>query len=104
MARRRTGRAEIAASAGRAVVINIDVAEPQAVEATIKLALDSFGRLDVLFSNAGMAEVSLIRTSFQNGQRVIAVTLTGTFVGLKYALPIMRQQGSGVVMRWRRSN
>jgi NADP-dependent 3-hydroxy acid dehydrogenase YdfG len=37
----------------------MDVAEPHAIEATIKLALDSFGRLDVLFNNAGMAEVAL---------------------------------------------
>ncbi len=74
-------RAEIAASGGRAVIINMDVAEPQAVEATIKLALDSFGRLDVLFNNAGMAEVSLMHeTNFQSWPRVIAVTLTGTFV------------------------
>jgi NAD(P)-dependent dehydrogenase (short-subunit alcohol dehydrogenase family) len=86
-------------------MINMDIAEPQAVEATIKLALDSFGRLDGLLNNAGIAEVSLIHeTSFQSWQRVVAVTLTGTFMGLKYALPIMRQQGSDVVMRRRRSN
>jgi len=80
-------------------MIKMDVAEAQAVEATIKLALDSFGRLDVLFNNAGMAEVSLIHeTSLESWQRVIAVTLTGTFLGLKYAIPIMRRQGGGAVI------
>jgi meso-butanediol dehydrogenase/(S,S)-butanediol dehydrogenase/diacetyl reductase len=77
----------------------MDVADPQAIEATIKLALDSFGRLDVLFNNAGMADVSLIHeTTLESWERVIAVTLTGTFLGLKYAIPIMRRQGGGVII------
>src|SRR5499433_2779124 len=53
-------RAEVSGMGGRAAAIKMDVADSQAIEATIKLALDSFGRLDVLFNNAGMAEVSLI--------------------------------------------
>jgi meso-butanediol dehydrogenase / (S,S)-butanediol dehydrogenase / diacetyl reductase len=92
-------RAEIAAAGGRAMMLKMDVAEPQGVEAAIKLALDSFGRLDILFNNAGMAEVALIhQTSFDSWQRVIAVTLTGTFLGLKTAIPIMRRQGGGAII------
>jgi meso-butanediol dehydrogenase / (S,S)-butanediol dehydrogenase / diacetyl reductase len=92
-------RAEAASSGGRAVALKMDVADPQAVEAAIKLALDSFGRLDILFNNAGMAEVSLLHeTSLESWERVIAVTLTGTFLGLKYAIPIMRRQGGGAVI------
>jgi meso-butanediol dehydrogenase/(S,S)-butanediol dehydrogenase/diacetyl reductase len=92
-------RAEAVSSSGRAVALKMDVADPQAVEAAIKLALDSFGRLDVLFNNAGMAEVSLLHeTSLESWERVIAVTLTGTFLGLKYAIPIMRRQGGGAVI------
>jgi meso-butanediol dehydrogenase/(S,S)-butanediol dehydrogenase/diacetyl reductase len=92
-------RAEVSAIGGRAAAIKMDVADPQALEATIKLALDSFGRLDVLFNNAGMAEVSLIHeTTLESWERVIAVTLTGTFLGLKYAIPIMRQQGGGAII------
>jgi meso-butanediol dehydrogenase / (S,S)-butanediol dehydrogenase / diacetyl reductase len=92
-------RAEVATTGSRAAAIKMDVADPQAVEATIKLALDSFGRLDVLFNNAGMAEVSLIHdTTLESWERVIAVTLTGTFLGLKYAIPIMRRQGGGAII------
>jgi meso-butanediol dehydrogenase/(S,S)-butanediol dehydrogenase/diacetyl reductase len=92
-------RSEVAAAGGRAVTIKMDVADPQAIEATIKLALDSFGRLDVLFNNAGMAEVSLIHeTTLESWERVMAVTLTGTFLGLKYAIPIMRRQGGGAII------
>jgi meso-butanediol dehydrogenase / (S,S)-butanediol dehydrogenase / diacetyl reductase len=92
-------RGEVAAGGGRALAMKMDVADPQAVEATIKLALDSFGRLDVLFNNAGMAEVALIHeTTLESWERVLAVTLTGTFLGLKYAIPIMRRQGGGAVI------
>jgi meso-butanediol dehydrogenase / (S,S)-butanediol dehydrogenase / diacetyl reductase len=92
-------RADVTGTGGRAVTIKMDVADPQAIEAMIKLALDSFGRLDVLFNNAGMAEVSLIHeTTLESWERVIAVTLTGTFLGLKYAIPIMRRQGGGAVI------
>jgi meso-butanediol dehydrogenase / (S,S)-butanediol dehydrogenase / diacetyl reductase len=92
-------RAEVVSTGGRAAALKMDVADPQAVAATIKLALDSFGRLDVLFNNAGMAEVSLIHeTSLESWERVIAVTLTGTFLGLKHAIPVMRRQGSGAII------
>ena len=92
-------RAEVSGMGGRAAAIKMDVADSQAIEATIKLALDSFGRLDVLFNNAGMAEVSLIHeTTLESWERVIAVTLTGTFLGLKYAIPIMRRQGGGAII------
>jgi meso-butanediol dehydrogenase/(S,S)-butanediol dehydrogenase/diacetyl reductase len=92
-------RSEIVSAGGRAVAFKMDVADPEAVEAAIKLALNSFGRLDILFNNAGMAEVSLIHeTSLESWQRVLAVTLTGTFLGLKYAIPVMRRQGGGAVI------
>lgn len=92
-------RSDIVSACGRAVAFKMDVADPEAVEATVKLAIDSFGRLDILFNNAGMAEVSLIHeTSLESWQRVLAVTLTGTFLGMKYAIPVMLRQGSGVVV------
>src|SRR5262245_44962756 len=67
-------RAEVTGAGARAAAIKMDVADPQAVEATIKLALDSFGRLDILFNNAGMAEVAQIHeTSVESWERVMAV-------------------------------
>jgi meso-butanediol dehydrogenase/(S,S)-butanediol dehydrogenase/diacetyl reductase len=92
-------RGEIVAAGGRAAAIKIDASDPAAFEAAVRMAIDSFGRLDVMFNNAGMAEVSLIHeTSLESWSRVIAVTLTSTFLGLKYAIPIMRAQKSGVVI------
>jgi meso-butanediol dehydrogenase/(S,S)-butanediol dehydrogenase/diacetyl reductase len=91
--------AAITARGGRAVSIKMDVADPAAVQATIRLALDTFGRLDVLFNNAGLAEIAPVdEISLESWNRVIAVTLTGTFLGMKYALPVMRAQAGGAIV------
>ena len=91
--------AGIKTSGGRAVCIKMDAAEPEGVQATIKLALDTYGRLDIMFNNAGLAEVApLDEFSLESWNRVLAVTLTSTFLGMKYCLPIMRKQGKGVVI------
>ncbi|MBF6559222.1 MAG: SDR family oxidoreductase [Candidatus Binataceae bacterium] len=90
---------EINSGGGKAAAIKMDAGDAEAVQATIKLAIDSFGRLDILFNNAGMAEVSwLHETTLESWNRVIAVTLTSTFLGLKYAIPIMRKQGGGAIV------
>ncbi len=92
-------RGEIIAAGGRAAAIKMDAADPDGVAAAVRLALDAFGRLDVMFNNAGMAEVALIHeTSLESWNRVFAVTLTSTFLGLKFALPIMRAQKSGAIV------
>jgi meso-butanediol dehydrogenase/(S,S)-butanediol dehydrogenase/diacetyl reductase len=86
-------------SGGRAVAIKIDVADPEAIQACVRLALDRFGRLDIMVNNAGMAELApLDEVSLESWNRVIAVTLTGTFLGMKYCLPVMRRQGRGVII------
>ncbi len=90
---------EIKTAGGRAVCLKMDVSSPEAIEALIKLALDSFGRLDVLFNNAGAAEVAPIHeTTLESWNHVLAVTLTSTFLGIKYAVPIMRKQGGGAII------
>jgi meso-butanediol dehydrogenase/(S,S)-butanediol dehydrogenase/diacetyl reductase len=91
--------AAITSRGGRAASIKMDAADPEGVQAAIRLALETFGGLDVLFNNAGMAELApLDEISLDGWNRVIAVTLTGTFLGMKYALPIMRRQGRGAIV------
>jgi len=91
--------AGIKASGGKAVCIKMDAADPEGVQATIKLALDTYGRLDIMFNNAGLAEIApLDEFSLESWNRVLAVTLTSTFLGMKYCLPIMRKQGKGAII------
>ena len=89
----------ITAGGGTAVWMKMDAADPEGVQATIKLALDTYGRLDVMFNNAGLAEMApLDETSLESWNHVLAVTLTSTFLGMKYCLPVMRQQGKGAIV------
>lgn len=90
---------EMTASGGKAVWLKMDAAEPEGIEATIKLALDTYGQLDIMFNNAGLADVGRLEEySLESWNRVVAVTLTSVFLGMKYCLPIMHKQGKGTIV------
>jgi meso-butanediol dehydrogenase/(S,S)-butanediol dehydrogenase/diacetyl reductase len=90
---------EIASSGARAEWLKMDAADPEGVRSAVTRALDAYGRLDVMVNNAGYAEVApLDEISLESWNRVLAVTLTGTFLGLKHCLPVMRRQGGGAVV------
>ena len=89
----------IVADGGTARSLKMDAADPDGVQAAVRLALDAYGRLDVMINNAGLAEVApLDEISLEGWNRVLAVTLTGTFLGMKYCLPVMRRQGGGAIV------
>src|SRR5215813_9537507 len=57
-----------------------------------------YGRLDGLVNAAGMVAVgSIERTDFASWRRVIDVNLGGTFLGCKYAFPLIRKKGGAIV-------
>lgn len=95
---RRVAR-EIQAGGGQASALRADVANPQDVESMIKHAVDTFGRLDVLHNNATALEVGRVADLTVEGwNRTIAVNLTATFLGTKFALPVMIRQGGGAIV------
>ena len=78
--------------------VRADVSRVADVRAMIDLALDRNGRLDVLCNNAGIGVAAVCHeTSEQDWERVMAVDLTGVFLGCKYAIPPMLAQGGGVI-------
>ena len=67
----------------------------------IEHAVGSYGRVDVLYNNAGImpeADHSVIDTYVEAWDQVMAVNLRGVFLGCKYAIPLMLEQGSGSVI------
>ena len=91
--------ARIADAGGKATALKMDASDPDGVQAAIRLALDTYGRLDVMFNNAGHGEPALLEdTSLESWQRTLAVSLTTTFLGIKYSLPVMRDQGKGAIV------
>lgn len=90
----------IRATGGEAVFISADVTDSVQVQAYVRETLAAFGRVDVFANNAGIegAVLSLIDYPEDTFDTVMAVNVRGVFLGLKYVLPVMKEQRSGVVI------
>jgi len=90
---------QITQAGGNVRWLKMDAADPEGVQAAIRLATDNWGRLDVMFNNAGLGTVEALETmTLETWNRTLAVTLTSAFLGIKYSLPIMRKQGGGSIV------
>ena len=93
--------AQISANTDRqALAIKVDVTDEVQVETLVKRAVDKFGRLDVVVSNAGILIAEEV-TEFAavKWQAVINVNLVGYFMVAKHAAKIMKAQRSGVILQ-----
>lgn len=76
-----------------------DVADPVAVTASVQGAARHFGRIDALVNNAGTAVFKpILETTLEEWNRVLAVNLTGPFLTVQAAAPIMAKGGGGAVV------
>lgn len=80
--------------------IHIDVSKESEVEAMVHFALAEYGRLDVLFNNAGIEgeQAPTAEASIENWQRVIDVNLKSVFLGMKYGIQAMLRTGGGAIV------
>lgn len=86
----------IAASDGEVACQCTDVTQPQELRALVDLAIQRFGRLDVLASIAGLAvNAPLSAGELDDWNQMIDVNLRGVLHGIAAALPVFRAQGSG---------
>jgi NAD(P)-dependent dehydrogenase (short-subunit alcohol dehydrogenase family) len=91
---------EIAAAGGTAIVVQGDVSVAADAQRMIDAALDAWGRIDVVISNAAVQKVveSIELLSEEDWDRVIDVNLKGGFLLTKAAVPTMKRQGGGVIL------
>jgi len=77
-----------------------DVSNSEDVEAYTKKAIDLFGRIDVLFLNAGIEGEVKPMTEYpeETFDNVLGVNVKGVWLGMKYAFPYMRESGGGSVI------
>ncbi len=83
-----------------AIFVHTDVTKASDVERMVKVTLDHYGKLDILFNNAGIGmpfmPIEQIEESLWD--KIMDSNVKGTFLGCKYAIPAMKRQGGGVII------
>jgi NAD(P)-dependent dehydrogenase (short-subunit alcohol dehydrogenase family) len=84
----------------RAMALKIDVSNPDQVEDMVKQTVAKYGTLDILINNAGITApgTKIFETPLETWDRVIAVDLTGVFLCMRAAIPVMLKQKRGSII------
>lgn len=92
---------EIAAAGFEAAALPVEVSSAESVADLVSTTMSRFGRLDVMYNNAGIfpeGDGSVVDTSEEVWDLVMNVNLKGVFFGCKYAIPAMLQSGGGSII------
>jgi NAD(P)-dependent dehydrogenase (short-subunit alcohol dehydrogenase family) len=90
---------EINEEGGRAIFVRCDVSQAADCQRAVRQTVDKLGGLDILFNNAGIIRrASVLETSEEEWDRVMAVNVKSVFLLSKYAIPVMAQAGGGVII------
>lgn len=85
---------------GEATFVRGDVSVAQDVERAVRTTVDTYGRLDIAFNNAGMLPVTapLAEQTEEDFDRIVAADLKGVFLCMKYQIPEMLKAGGGSII------
>jgi NAD(P)-dependent dehydrogenase (short-subunit alcohol dehydrogenase family) len=84
---------------GEGLFVGADVSKEEDVKEMIDRAVDTYGRLDILFNNAGIgATAKATEASPEHWEKVLGVNLEGAFLSCKYAIPEMIKGGGGSIV------
>ncbi|WP_338469622.1 SDR family oxidoreductase [Niallia sp. XMNu-256] len=90
---------DIKAEGGEAHFVRTDVSKEEDVKNLVKETVDTYGKLDVLFANAGVGDMQdLDCCTLDEWNQTISVDLTGVFLCNKYAIPEMEKTGNGSII------
>jgi NAD(P)-dependent dehydrogenase (short-subunit alcohol dehydrogenase family) len=90
---------EIEAAGGKAVFVQGDVTNPQSVNSMVDRIMELYGRIDVLFNNAGISGVGMLHEIEPEAwDKIMAVNIRGVYLPSKYVVPVMMEQQSGSII------
>jgi len=91
--------AEIEQAGGQATFVRADTGREADLKNMVTHAVETFGRVDIFWHNAGIAGAGAIdQTTEEDFDRQIAIHVKGGFFGAKHVLPEMKKQGGGVIL------
>lgn len=85
---------------GRVLAVTCDVRRAEDVQRALHRTMETFGRLDVAFNNAGVEQATTAAAdlSEEEWDRIIEIDLRGVFLCMKHEIPLMLQQGGGAIV------
>jgi NAD(P)-dependent dehydrogenase (short-subunit alcohol dehydrogenase family) len=91
---------EIERNGGEAITVVADVSQPGQMERAVQQVVDKWGRVDIVFANAGINGVwaPLEELEPEEWDRTLDINLKGTFLTVKYAVPYLKKRGGSVVV------
>jgi NAD(P)-dependent dehydrogenase (short-subunit alcohol dehydrogenase family) len=93
--------AAINAAGGKAIAVKADVSKAADCEAMVKAAEDTYGKLNIIFNNAGISHADdddAITTSEEVWDLTFQINVKGVFLGCKYGIPALRRAGGGSII------
>jgi NAD(P)-dependent dehydrogenase (short-subunit alcohol dehydrogenase family) len=93
-------RAQIEADGGQATFVECDVSDPVAVQRAIDATVERFGKLDIVFANAGINGVwaPVEELTPEEWDRTIDINLKGTYLTVHFAVPHLKRNGGGSII------
>ena len=90
---------EIANNGGQAIFVRCDVSQATDCQHAVQQTVDKLGGLDILFNNTGIIRrATVLDTTEEEWDRVMAVNVKSIFLLSKYAVPVMEKAGGGVII------
>jgi NAD(P)-dependent dehydrogenase (short-subunit alcohol dehydrogenase family) len=85
---------------GRVLAVTCDVTRTEDVKAALDKTIETFGRLDFAFNNAGSEQpiTATANLTEEEWDRIVAVNLRGVFLCLKHEIPLLLKQGAGAIV------